>query len=329
MKKMLAFVLAAVLAVSPISAFAEGGDDTGDTLFPPVQEYPNFRDVKAGEWYYEPIVTCSTAKIMVGVEPDLFSPDGLLTEEQAATLAARLRAELAGETVPEAAPGEAWYAPVVRYLEDLDLGVTPGIWATRGRFLEMLGAVLSDSELVPIQEVDFLPDTSDENVLRFYRAGILTGMDSYGTFSASRTLTRAQAAAMVARIIRPEQRLTMTLADYTPFRAAGVPPTTVFFTNGVTAEQYLKEVNSLIAFLEYLCDYNGIEFNWFNTYGQEGEQTFLEYVTDTALSNLGVTRSMGTQAYGTFNLQVYYARLIDLRDGEPLLADAVAPAAVQ
>lgn len=300
-----------------------------NTLFPPVQEYPNFRDVKAGEWYYEPIVTCSTAKIMVGVEPDLFSPDGLLTEEQAATLAARLRAELAGETVPEAVPGEAWYAPVVRYLEDLDLGVTPGIWATRGRFLEMLGAVLSDSELVPIQEVDFLPDTSDENVLRFYRAGILTGMDSYGTFSASRTLTRAQAAAMVARIIRPEQRLTMTLADYTPFRAAGVPPTTVFFTNGVTAEQYLKEVNSLIAFLEYLCDYNGIEFNWFNTYGQEGEQTFLEYVTDTALSNLGVTRSMGTQAYGTFNLQVYYARLIDLRDGEPLLADAVAPAAVQ
>lgn len=318
MKKMLAFVLAAVLAVSPLAAFAEGGDDTGDTLFPAVQEYPNFRDVKAGEWYYEPIVTCSTAKIMVGVEPDLFSPDGLLTEEQAATLAARLRAELAGETVPEAVPGEAWYAPVVRYLEDLDLGVTPGIWATRGRFLEMLGAVLSDSELTPIQEVDFLPDTSDENVLRFYRAGILTGMDSYGTFSASRTLTRAQAAAMVARIIRPEQRLTMALADYTPFRAAGVPPTTVFFTNGVTAEQYLGKVNELITFLEDSCTNNGTEFNWHAWYSTYGEMTFLQYVTETALADLEVTRSMGTQYYALFDMQVYYSRLIDLRGGVPL-----------
>lgn len=289
-----------------------------NALFPPVQEYPNFRDVPAGEWYYDPIVVCSTAKIMVGVEPDLFSPFGLLSEEQAATLAARLRAALAGEAVPEAQPGEAWYAPVMRYLEDLDLGITPGIWATRGRFLEMLGAVLSDSELAPIQEVDFLPDTNDENVLRFYRAGILTGMDPYGTFSASRTLSRAEAAAMVARIIRPELRLPVSLADYTPFQAAGTIPSAAFFTNGVTAEQYLKEVNELIGFLEDYCVQTGIEFNWVDPEITYEGKTFLAYVTETALTNLGVTRSMGTQAYGTFNLQVYYSRLIDLRGGRLL-----------
>ena len=326
MKKFAAFLLAAVLTVTPLSVHAEGEPGQEEVLFPAVQEYPNFRDVKTGEWYYEPIVICSTSNIMVGVEPTVFSPFGLLTEEQAATLAARLRAALAGETIPEAKPGELWYAPRLSYLEDLELGITPGIWATRGRFLEMLGAVLDDSQLPPIQEISFLPDTNDENVLRFFRAGILTGMDPYGTFSPSRTLSRAEAAAMVARIIRPEMRVLSQLADYTPFLAARTTPSTAFFTNGVTAEKYLKEVNELIAFLEYVCEYNNIEFNWFNTYGADGEQTFLDYVTDNALSNLGVTRSMGTQAYGTFNLQVYYSRLIDLRDGEPLLADAAASA---
>ena len=70
--------------------------------------------------------------------------------------------------------------------------------------------------------------------------------------------------------------------------------------------------------MEDFCVNNGTEFNWHEWYSSYAEMSFLDYVTETALSDLGVTRSMGTQAYGTFNLQVYYSRLIDQRNGEPL-----------
>lgn len=319
-------ILAAALAVAPMTVRAEeeGGADTvvpvaAPTATPTATPTPlPFEDVRSNDWFESNVRVCFEEKIMMGDSDHTFSPYGTLTEEACAALAARLRARDRGETVPAQAPGESWYAPVIRYLEDLDLGITPGVQCSRGRFLTMLGAVLEDGALEPICEVDALPDTDDPNVLRFYRAGILNGKDAYGTFQASGTLTRAEAAAMVSRILRPELRIAGIFADYSPFRAANVTPSTVFFSNGVTAKRYLEEINALIGELEAACVRDGIEFNWFNTYG---EQTFLAYVTETALDNLGVARSMGTQAYSVFNVQVYYSRLLDLRDRQLLGTD--------
>lgn len=327
MKKFLTLTLAAVLALGPVCAHAEGGEASNEGIMPLNETAPlPFTDVTGKDWFYENVAACYEDGIMGGTEPTVFSPYDLLPEEQTATLCARLRAQRLGEEIPAQAPGEAWYGPYLRYLADLELSITPGVQCTRARFLTMLGAVLDDQVLTPVYTVDLLPDTKDETVLRFYRAGILNGMDKYGSFIPNKTLTRAEAATMVSRILVPGLRVAVEPADYTPFRAAGVAPAEVFFTNGVTAEQYLTEVNARIAFLEYVCDYNGIEFNWFNTYGPYAEQTFLEYVTDGAVTALGVNRSMGTQYYGLFDVQVYYTRLIDLRSGEPLMANAVAPA---
>lgn len=317
MKKLSALALAAVLMVAPMTVRAE--EDSGtDTVVPvaaPGLEPLPFEDVGPKDWFENNVRVCFLEGIMVGTDYNLFSPYSPLPEEQAATLAARLRARSRGETVPAQQAGEPWYGPVIRYLEDLDLGITPGVQCSRGRFLIMLGAVLEDEALESICEVDTLPDTDDPNVLRFYRAGILNGKDIYGTFQATGTLTRAEAAAMVSRILIPELRIAGIFADYSPFRAAGVTPSTAFFSNGVTAQQYLEKVNSLIGELEDMCTQEAIEFNWFNTYG---EQTFLAYVTETALDDLGVTRSMGSQSYSMFNVQVYYSRLLDLREGKPL-----------
>ena len=99
MKIFAAFLLAAVLAVTPLSVHAEGEPGQEEVLFPAVQEYPDFRDVKEGEWYYEPIVICSTSNIMVGVEPTVFSPFGLMIRATIAAASARLKVRL-GEKVP-------------------------------------------------------------------------------------------------------------------------------------------------------------------------------------------------------------------------------------
>ena len=55
-----------------------------------------------------------------------------------------------------------------------------------------------------------VPDTSDKNMLSFYQAGLLTGTDRYGTFRGNESLNRGQAAAILARLIDPAQRVTFT-----------------------------------------------------------------------------------------------------------------------
>jgi hypothetical protein len=89
-------------------------------------------------------------------------------------------------------------------------------------------------------------------------------------------------------------------------------PSTVVFQNGVTAGEFLPVVNDLIGELEAACTAQGVEFNWYATYGEE---TFLRYVKNGALAALGVTADQGTEAYKNFDVQVYYSRLIDLTGG--------------
>ena len=150
--------------------------------------------------------------------------------------------------------------------------------------------------------------TADAAVLSFYNAGILTGVDDWGTFAPDKTLTRAETAAMVARVARPELRESFSPADYAMFTAAYLKPADVLFTNCVTAGQYLPYVQALIDGLEADCAAQGMEFNWFNTV--DGV-TFLDYVEDTALAHFGVTAKDGTQLYKDFDVQVYYSRYLD------------------
>ena len=120
---------------------------------------------------------------------------------------------------------------------------------------------------------------------------------------------------MVARIARPALRQSFTPADYAPFTAAGLKPADVLFTNGVTAGRYLPVVVALIDGLEEACAQAGMEFNWFNTYG---DQTFLDYVKSESMAAFGVTRKEGTALYQNFDVQVFYSRLLDVR-GQSIL----------
>ena len=191
--------------------------------------------------------------------------------------------------------------------------------ADRRYFAEAL-ANGAKGHLEAINQITALPDLSmrvpgdwnyeDEGIYSLYDWGILTGIDPYGTFAPDRGLTRAEAAAMVARVVEPSLRLTFTPADYSPFTAAGFPPDTVLFEGGVTAEAYLTELNRQIALWE---EQTRGDFNWHSP--AEDGQTILEAVKATTLSNLGVTGAQGLPAYKEFDIQVYYSRLIDLMGG--------------
>lgn len=79
---------------------------------------------------------------------------------------------------------------------------------------EFFAARLADGagELEEINKVSSLPDCSEEQVLGLYRAGILTGFDPSGTFHGQAALSRAEAAAMAARVLEPSLRLAFSPA---------------------------------------------------------------------------------------------------------------------
>ena len=308
MKKLAALVLSAALLAGSAAAV------TPEEAFPQVNTYPGYSDVKDTDWFASTARACYEVGLMTGTNTG-FAPNQVLTVGEVAAIAARMNEAITGDPIPMVTPkpGETlpWYFSYVNYLERLGVDVPdPAQQATRQQFVSLLSAVVPEDMLSPINTITALPDSTDAAVLRFYNAGILTGVDKWGTFAPDKTLTRAETAAMVARVARTGLRQSFTPADYTPFTAAYLTPSTVLFTNGTSAGAWLPYVQELIDGLEVACAEAGMEFNWFNTL--DGV-TFLDYVEDTALDHFGVTAREGTQAYKNFDVQVYYSRYLDLK----------------
>ena len=205
LKKLAALALsAALLAGTALAA-------TPEEIFPDQYEYPGFIDVDPDAWYADAARVCATAGLMQGTGQG-FAPDEILTVGEVAAIAARMNAATTGDPIPMATPKEGetlpWYFSYVHYLEALGIAVPdPEEAATRQEFFTLLAAVVPEDMLSPINTIEALPDTDDADVLRFYSAGILTGVDRFGTFAGDKTLTRAECAAMIARVARTELRV--------------------------------------------------------------------------------------------------------------------------
>lgn len=110
---------------------------------------------------------------------------------------------------------QEWSRNAAWYLEENGLFGTQGFQfseqpATRLEFALAMAA--SAGELEAVNQVNPAPDMTDpfywDQIAPLYAAGILEGVDRYGTFNPEGGLSRAECAAMAARITRPELRLT-------------------------------------------------------------------------------------------------------------------------
>jgi len=312
-KRLTALALCAALAVTPALA------SQAEKKLPAVKTYAGFGDVKETSWFYSNVKLCYETGLMEGYDDTSFNPEANLTVAQVAMVAARLHELLNGQDGVIEQPAEGpWWTNAVDYMNNLanlqsnsaavTVLSTPETDVTRTGCLLILSLVVDESFLEPINNITSLPDTSAPVTLMFYNAGILDGVDQYGTFAGDRLLRRNEFAAMLSRMVDPALRRTVVLADYSVFAAAGLAPDELLFPN-LNAETYLNKVNELIHLLEGVCAGNNMEFNWLNTYG---DQTFLDYVKTTALSAYGADTTQATEAYWGFDVQVYYSRLIDL-----------------
>lgn len=198
---------------------------TGSALaIAPVRDDKGFEDAEL-HWARDYIAVCWQTGLMEGMSDTEFGTEGTLTVAQCATVAARLHTNI--NSLDEISAGSPWYAPYTEYLQELGYTLPENLNAacTRVQFIEMMALVVPNKMLEPINEINTLPDTKDEAILRFYEAGILTGMDEYGTFRGALNLTRAECATMIARIAQEDLRL-----KFKPTRSDGSAAMQVLYT---------------------------------------------------------------------------------------------------
>ena len=309
-RKLIAVGLSLALTLTGAPALAASADNA----FPSLNTYPGYADVPAGSWFESSAKICYETGLITGSDKG-FEPYRTMAVSEATAIAARMAEILdGGDGLFENPAGSPWYTGAVDYLKGLakddamvlSLLSQPDQTVTRLGFLKLLSAALPADQLTAINSITSLPDTSDADVLRFYNAGILTGVNEYGMFAGSNTLTRSEAAAMVARVAREELRTTFTPTfDAVVWASLDVPDTVYFQGNGktVTSKDYLKAVLTAVSTL-------GSDFLW-NEQHASGV-TNEAWVENTAMSALGVTKDMATEQYKDLDLQVFYSRYLDL-----------------
>lgn len=194
--------------------FAKFGDATVE--FPRPEKYTagRFKDVTIADWFDSVVADAYELGLMDGVSETEFDAMGSVTLAQAITMAARVHSIYAtGAENFRISGGSRWYQVYLDYAYDNDLidgklyNANVDQKATRAQFAELFARSMPSDGLIAINQIadGAIPDVSltdsfGPGVYKLYRAGVLTGSDARGTFHPGDSITRAEAAAIVARM---------------------------------------------------------------------------------------------------------------------------------
>lgn len=186
-----------------------------DSHFAKVATYNGqFKDVASNAWYAEAVGQAYESGFISGVSADSFNPNSAVTIAEMLVMAARVRSSYLGDSYSFTSTGSsAWYTPYVEYLQregviTQNTFVDYEVPATRGDMAFVFSQVLPYLTYINGTSSDVkvsIPDVAVDddrypyvNVL--YRAGIVTGVDSVGTFLPDNNLTRAEIAVILTRL---------------------------------------------------------------------------------------------------------------------------------
>lgn len=202
--------------------------------FGEVNEYTDgqFSDVSSNSWYAESVAAAYRKGLVKGASETQFNPNGNMTIAEAITLAARLRS-IYETGKAEFEQSDPWYQTYVDYAtengiiaEDDYSDYTKA--ATRAQFACIMAKALPKEALPTINNISFgqIPDVSLSEtysgaVYKLYKAGILTGNDSYGTFTPDSTIMRSAVATIVTRMADTSLRKEFVLEDK-PVEVTGI-----------------------------------------------------------------------------------------------------------
>ena len=203
-----------------------------------------FSDVGRSAWYFDGVRGVYEYGLMDGKGDGEFDPAGSLTVAETIKIAAVLhKCYNTGSMDFEA--GSTWYAPYVEYA--VENGIPADAYrnlnasAIRSDFAIIIASAMPDEAITPINSIPdgAIPDVFEsysygQAAYKLYRAGVLTGSDSKGTFYPGRTLTRAEAAVIIMRVVNADKRAALSLAPE------------------LTAEQIYKKASPAVFYIEVL-----------------------------------------------------------------------------
>lgn len=185
---------------------------------------PDFSDVSPRNWYDLWVDIAYNIGLIEGVGNNRFNPTGTLTVAEAVKLAAHIESRYQGDDFHlQSVTTQPWYRPSVAYCvasgiiteTEFDSFERP---ITRAEMAKIFAATALGRNMPEINNlsrvVANLPDVKQgdyaaDAIYSLYTKGIFTGTDGNLTFNPSGQLTRAEAAAIVSRMARTEQRVTL------------------------------------------------------------------------------------------------------------------------
>ena len=222
-----------LFAAVPLMAYADFANIVGSQLstfnvFQKVNAYAagQFADVNENIWYgvngQGVVATAYEYGLMKGADASTFNPEGNMTIAEAVTIAARVHSIYNGGD-GEFTQSSLWYQVYVDYAVTNRI-ISAGTFsnyekaATRTEMAYIFArtsvpVVLAFNEMNgPENTVNSLPDVSSATpyqgeIIKLYEAGILTGSGDSGAFHPDSSITRAEAAAIISRVILPDARV--------------------------------------------------------------------------------------------------------------------------
>lgn len=208
-KRIISFLIVPILAISLVTTALASADSLDN--FRRVDTYTcgQFIDVNSSEWYAMYVQADVEYGLLCGTSDTDFSPDGSLTVAEAIKIAVCLNSVYSTGKITDK-KGAPWYKP---YVDDaLKKGIINAPFddynrpITRAEFAKIIVSAMPGNAFSQINniadngvpDVD-LTDSFGHDVYILYRAGILTGCDSFGTFRPYSAISRAEAAAIIAR----------------------------------------------------------------------------------------------------------------------------------
>ena len=178
-----------------------------------------FKDINENAWYGfnqgKDIANAYEYGLMKGNVDNTFNPTGNISVAEAITVAARVHS-IYSTGAENFAASSPWHQVYVDY--SIANGIITandfndfGRAATRAEMAYIFSRSLSEADLTPVNTVNLLPDVNNGTpyygaIVMLYRAGVLTGNDALGTFSPANNISRAEAAAIISRVILPATR---------------------------------------------------------------------------------------------------------------------------
>ncbi len=188
---------------------------------------PDFSDVSPRDWYALWVDIAYNVGLTDGVGGGCFAPAQVLTVAEALKLAATMESRYRGDNfhLQENRSG-SWYVPAVDYCLASGLfragTFTHTDYArpiTREEMASLFAATTLARDMKQINSLSrvqqWIPDVDSASpqasaIYSLYTKGILAGVDGHGTFCGTQSVTRAEAAAIISRMARAEQRLVLS-----------------------------------------------------------------------------------------------------------------------